>query len=128
MPRCLAQPSADDGSTVTGRDILSLLADRFGFEVFAAFGNVINAFIDETIGRNFDPENERDRRFIDRVARVDDGKIDSGLIPPTHMLAALAVEPKDTLVYKHWTPDFCLGRASQEPKAPRDPKFDVLVD
>ena len=43
----------------------------------------------DRFGHNFDPKNEADLRFIDRVAERDDALIESGEIKPTHMLAAL---------------------------------------
>ncbi len=96
--------------------LLPELMSRFHFEVFIAYGNVINAFIDPEIGPNFDPDNKSDRSFIDQVAALDDGKIDAGLIPPTHLLAALRTSPVwETTVYRHWTPEFCLGRLRTAP-------------
>jgi len=95
-----------------GSALLPQLMRLFHFEVFVAFGNVINAFVDRAVGPNFDPAQERDRRFIDQVAALDDAKIDAGLYPPTHLLAALRTQPVENPIhFRHWTPEFCLGRA-----------------
>ena len=105
--RSEAHPTESE-AWIRASTLLPILAQTFEFEVFTAFGNVVNAFIDPEIGPNFDPENDRERRFIDQVATLDDSKIDSGLIPPTHLLAALCREPALQVAYTHWTPEFCL--------------------
>jgi SAM-dependent methyltransferase len=103
-------------------EILPLLMENFFFEVFIAYGSVINAFVNEEIGANFDPANERDRKFIDRVASLDDVKIDSGLLAPSHLLTTLRTTPvPDPVIYRHWTPEFCLGgEESQRSKGARN--------
>jgi SAM-dependent methyltransferase len=102
--------------------LLPQLMQLFHFEVFAAFGHVINAFVDRAVGPNFDPAEERDRRFIDQVAALDDAKIDAGLYAPTHLLAALRREPvAHPIHYRHWTPEFCLGRAAAPAASRRSP-------
>lgn len=95
---------------IRSQDILPLLVEsEFSFDLFFAFGNVIEVFISRGFGHNYDVENERDRAFIDRVAEVDEELIERGHLKPTHMMAALTkrrVErPK---VYKHLTPAFCV--------------------
>jgi SAM-dependent methyltransferase len=74
---------------VRAQDILPLLVERFHFELFVPFGNVIDPFIDRSFGPNFDRESERDRAFIDRVQAIDEQAMLEGRIKPTHMFAVL---------------------------------------
>lgn len=94
---------------IRAQDILPLLVERFGFDLFLAFGNVIDVFIDRTYGPNFDPEREWDRAFIDRVHATDQAAIEAGEIAPTHMIAALTPR-RDSFprVNMNLTPAFCV--------------------
>jgi SAM-dependent methyltransferase len=74
---------------IRAQDILPLLSERFGFEVFLAFGNIIDPFIDRGFGRHFDATAPWDRDFVDRVHLRDEAEIQAGRITPTHMLAVL---------------------------------------
>ena len=96
---------------IRAQDILPLLIKKFHFDVFFAFGNLIDIFVDRGFGPNFDPENEEDRAFIDRVARMDDDLIEEGACKPTHLIAAMRTVPTgSTKVYRHWTPEFCVRK------------------
>ncbi len=103
--------SREGNEGIRSQDILPLLMEHFHFEVFVPFGNLIDVFVDRSFGHNFDPEREEDRRFIDEVARLDLAKLDAGEFKPTHLLAAARVQPvEEPVVYRHWTPEFCLRR------------------
>ena len=78
---------------IRAQDILPLLVERFSFKVFIPFRNVIDAFIDRSIGPNFDPAREWDRDFIDQVHAADVAAIESGRVKPTHLLASMTVRP-----------------------------------
>jgi SAM-dependent methyltransferase len=94
---------------VRSQDILPLLIRRFHFEIFIAFGNVIDVFIDRGFGHNFDPKREWDREFIDRVHMVDVSNLEQGIIKPTHMIAVMKKQPVErTRIHKHFSPEFCL--------------------
>jgi SAM-dependent methyltransferase len=96
---------------VRAQDILPLLIQRFHFEVFIAFGNVIDIFIDRSFGHNFDPGNEWDREFIDRVHAIDVAHLEAGLIKPTHMLAVMRKTPAgSTRIHGAFSPEFCCRR------------------
>jgi 2-polyprenyl-3-methyl-5-hydroxy-6-metoxy-1,4-benzoquinol methylase len=107
---------------IRAQDILPLLIERFGFELFIGFGNVIDPFIDRAFGSNFDPASERDREFIDRIHARDEAEMLAGRITPTHMLGLLRRE-RDiaTRCYKHLTPGFCVRRAQPMPGADASP-------
>ena len=74
---------------IRAEDILPLLAERFAFEFFFAFGNVIDPFIDRGYGPNFDPQNAADRALIDAIHARDEAEQRAGRIPPTHLMAVL---------------------------------------
>ena len=79
---------------VRAQDILPLLLERFGFEVFIGFGNVIDPFVDRGFGHHFDEQHPFDRHFIDRVHARDEAEMQAGRITPTHMLAVLRSTPQ----------------------------------
>jgi ubiquinone/menaquinone biosynthesis C-methylase UbiE len=93
---------------IRAQDILALLNKEFSYEMFLGFGNLIDIFVDRAFGHNFDPESEEDKKFIDKVAELDDQLIESGALKPTHIIAVLrsstVLTPK---YYKHLTPEFC---------------------
>ncbi|MGH9108954.1 MAG: class I SAM-dependent methyltransferase [Acidimicrobiales bacterium] len=72
---------------VRAQDILPLLNQHFHPEVFLAFANVIDLFVDRGFGHNFDVEHADDRSFIDAVARIDESALELGLVKPTHLTA-----------------------------------------
>ena len=74
---------------IRSQDILPLLSRYFEFDFFFAFGNVIDVFVDRCFGPNFDPNDDYDKAFIDFVARLDEKKIEEGLIHPTHLMARM---------------------------------------
>lgn len=96
---------------IRAQDILPLLLEHFHFDAFVAFGNVVDVFVDRSFGHNFDPDDADDVAWIDRIARLDEGLIDSGRVKPTHLIAAMRTRPVSApRYYRHWTPDFCVRR------------------
>ena len=94
---------------IRAQDILPLLIERFHFELFVGFANVIDIFIDRNFGHNFDPNSKSDLEFIDRVHFADEEAIEKGLIKPTHMTAALVKSPPlQARTHKHLTPQYCV--------------------
>ncbi len=57
---------------IRAQDILPLLIERFHFELFIGFANVIDIFVDRGFGPNFDEKRDWDREFIDRVHERDE--------------------------------------------------------
>lgn len=94
---------------IRAQDILPLALEKFGFDFFYGYANVVDPFIDRGFGPHFNPENAWDRNFIDRVHARDESEILTGHIKPTHALAAMrrdrSIQP---LVWRHLTPQFCL--------------------
>ncbi len=95
---------------IRAQDILPLLTQKFDFELFIGYGNIIDPFIDRSFGPHFDAESDQDRQFIDRVHARDEKEIRAGNITPTHIMAVLRNKPytgKSQYV-DHLTPEFCL--------------------
>jgi SAM-dependent methyltransferase len=82
---------------IRAQDILPLLMERFSFELYVGFGNLIDVFTDRAFGHNFDVASERDRDFIDRVHARDEAEIRAGRLTPTHMFAVMHTGPQGEL-------------------------------
>ena len=103
--------SAHGFEGIRSQDILPLLVERFHFEMFFAFGNVIDPFVDRGFGHNFHAEAEWDRAFIDRVHARDESAMQAGEIKPTHMVAILRKEaPAPMKFIEPMTPEFAIRR------------------
>jgi len=79
---------------IRAQDILPLLVERFEFDLFVPFANVIDPFIDRSFGHNFDANGEWDRAFIDRVHARDELELRRGTIKPTHLFAVMCMGRK----------------------------------
>ncbi len=96
---------------IRAQDILPLLVERFHFDLFVPFANVIAPFVDRSFGPNFDVCSETDRQFIDAVHARDEQEIDAGRITPTQMFAVLSVDQsRPSEIVRHLTPAFCIRR------------------
>ena len=94
---------------IRSQDILPLLIKKFHFDLFVAFANIVDIFVDRSFGHNFDPNNEWDREFIDKVHFIDEVNIENGTIKPTHMTAAMTRQASSqTIIYKRLSPEFCV--------------------
>jgi SAM-dependent methyltransferase len=94
---------------IRAQDILPLLMEHFQFEVFLAFANVVNVFVDRSFGHNFDPSDPADQALIDRIAELDDCLLDEGVIKPVQLIAAMRVEqPEQQRWYRNRTPQHCV--------------------
>jgi SAM-dependent methyltransferase len=78
---------------IRAQDILPLLIERFDFETFYAYGNLIDPFIDRSFGPHFDADSADDRALIDRIHERDVAEIAAGNIKPTHLIAVLRKRP-----------------------------------
>lgn len=94
---------------IRAQDILPLALQKFGFDFFLAYGNVIDPFVDRSFGPHFDPDKDWDRSFIDRVHARDQMEMLAGTIKPTHMLAVMRQDKSaNPVAWHHLTPQFCL--------------------
>lgn len=85
--------SQDGFEGIRAQDILPLLRERFHFELFLPYGNLIDPFIDRGFGPNFDPQREWDRTFLDAVHARDEAELAAGRLQPTHLIAVLCKQP-----------------------------------
>ncbi len=105
--------SVDSFEGIRAQDILPLLVGRFHFDLFIGYGNVVDVFVERGFGPNFDADAEWDRSFIDRIQACNQQALEAGRVTPTQMIAALCTTPRETKVYKHLTPEFCLRRTDE---------------
>ena len=84
---------------IRAQDVLPLLVERFEFDLFVPFANVIDPFVDRSFGHNFDANGEWDRTFIDRVQARDEHELRRGTIKPTHMFAVMCRSRKGESVF-----------------------------
>lgn len=99
---------------IRAQDILPLLVEKFSFDLFLAYANVIDIFIDRCFGHNFDANDPHDQAFIDKVHQIDQSAIEEGRIKPTHITAAMTKKSLNTQArsYKELTPEFCIRWAN----------------
>ncbi|MCX6613478.1 MAG: hypothetical protein NTW74_21850, partial [Acidobacteria bacterium] len=93
---------------IRAEDILPELMNRFEFEYFFGFGNVVDPFLDRVFGPHFDVAKDWDRDFIDRVHAKDQELLAAGEIPPTHMLAVLCLPGEAGEARQNLSPEACL--------------------
>ncbi len=107
-----------DSSTVgfegiRAQDVLHLLIEKFEFETFLPFANVVSPFIGRGFGHNFDANGQWDRDFVDRVHARDEKEMQNGVVKPTQMFAVLRSEPVSALEHRDGlTPQRCLRRVA----------------
>lgn len=92
---------------IRSQDILPLLVEKFEFEVFVGFSNIICPFIDRSFGHHFNANAAWDREFIDKVHALDEAAIRDGTLTPTQMMGVLSKS-------KSQSPYFSMGRSPQE--------------
>jgi|GEM_PF-1000162 len=105
---------------IRAQDILPLLVDRFDFDTFAAFGNIVNVFVDRLFGPNFDASQAWDREFVDRLHAVDDAGIRSRNLSPTQMFAVMTPESASQHRFaQNLSPAHCVRNPSQKERITR---------
>jgi SAM-dependent methyltransferase len=101
---------------IRAQDILPLLIERFDFEFFLGYANVIDPFIDRSFGHHLNHNSAEDRAFVDRIHARDEAEMRAGNIKPTHIMATMlrkaganqsASRPAPQ-VWQNLTPEFCL--------------------
>ncbi len=74
---------------IRAQDVVESLLEHFEFEIFLTFGGCIIPFVERRIGFNFDPANDEDTAFIDRVHSADIEALENELYPASNMIAML---------------------------------------
>ena len=96
---------------IRAQDILPLLVSNFNFEVFYAYGNLIDEFINRAYGPNFDPKKESDRAFIDFMEYLNSLLLELGHLKPTKMISIMRKSNVKRLkYYKNLSPEFCIRK------------------
>jgi SAM-dependent methyltransferase len=94
---------------IRAQDILPLLIERFNFNFFYPFGNLVFVFIDRPFGHNFDVDADWDKDFIDRVHACDEAGFVNGELKPCSMLAVLTKRKAETVLrHPALTPQHCV--------------------
>lgn len=96
---------------VRAQEILPELLKRFHVRKFAAWGGLLDPFIDRAFGNNLDPSNELDREFIDTLWESNQTLIASGSITPTNMVAVMTKEHGDMVSAGGVLPTNCIRPA-----------------
>lgn len=101
---------------VRAQDILPLLVKTFHPRRFFAAGGIVDPFIDRGFGYGFDLSQERDRKMLEFIAKLNDALLDNGQITPTLMLAHFYNEPGDETYYRGRSARACIRDPSRTPK------------
>ena len=81
---------------IRAQDIMPLLVERFNFQMFFGFANIVSIFVDRAFGHNFNATADWDRQFIDRIHQADEQAFKSGELKPAQMLAVMCSGPIET--------------------------------
>lgn len=96
---------------IRAQDILPLLVERFNFDLFIPFANIVLVLIDRPFGHNYNHLNPEHTAIIDKVHHIDEKHILEGLIKPTQMISTLSKKHKTTqLIDPKLTPSFCIRK------------------
>ncbi len=106
--------SSEGFEGIRAQDVLPLMIERFEFDLFIPFANIVMIFIDRPFGPNFDVNDPDDLSFIDAIHETDEKHIYSGTIKPTMMFAVLKTKSEEANSHinragvDHLTPEFCV--------------------
>lgn len=91
---------------VRAGDIVTCLLREFDFETFFTYGGSIMPFVERRIGFNFDPDNEADQKFIQRVDEEDDAALSRRDYPGSNMIASMRHKGKaEKQIYRPVSPE-----------------------
>lgn len=104
---------------IRAQDILPNLIERFHFETFFAFGNLIDVFTSRGYGPNFDPRIKEDAAFIDFIEELNELLIELAYLKPTRMCAIMAKKPGgEPRLYRSRTPAMMMRAPDIAPPEP----------
>jgi hypothetical protein len=95
---------------IRAQDILPLLLDRFQFHRFAAWGGILDIFVDRVFGHNLSSEKSFDRKFIDTMWETNQALVRLGVLTPTQMVAVLKKEKGPLVSAAGLDPAKCVRR------------------
>ncbi len=94
---------------IRSQDILPLLLERFYFEQFVAFGDVVMPFVDRSFGHHFDLTTQWDREFIGRLHHLDENGFKSKELTPNIMFACMSPTESSKREYaRGLAPEHCV--------------------
>ena len=99
---------------IRSQDILPLLVENFHFDRFLAYGGLPEVFIERAFGHNYNPNDPKERAFVDFLEMINRLLIDLGYLKPTMMFAVLDLKNGGTRCYRHWTPEFCVRKEEEK--------------
>ncbi len=95
---------------IRAQEILPLLLDRFQFHRFAAWGGLLDIFVDRVFGHNLSSEKSFDRKFIDTMWETNQALLRLGVLTPTQMVAVLKREKGPLVSAAGLDPAKCVRR------------------
>jgi len=99
---------------IRAQDILPLLIERFAFDTFLAWGNVLDIFIDRSYGHHLNADDPKDRDFIDRLHAHDEAGLLDGRWKPTHILAVMTRDARAPIrQWRHLSPEYCVREVTR---------------
>ncbi len=104
---------------IRAQDILPLLLDRFQFHRFAAWGGLLDIFVDRVFGHNLSSEKSLDRKFIDTMWETNQALLRLGVLTPTQMVAVLKKEKGPLVSAAGLDPSNCVRRCYPFPREHR---------
>ena len=96
---------------IRAQEILPLLLERFQFHRFAAWGGLLDCFVDRAFGHNLSSQNPFDRKFIDTMWETNQALIRLGVLTPTQMVAVMKKEKGPLVSAAGLDPAKCVRRA-----------------
>lgn len=95
---------------IRAQDILPLLVDskELHFSRFYAWGGVVDRFISQGFGPNYDANLEEDTSFIHDLSVLTDELNDKGAVKPVQMVAELSRQPTECAYWKTRSPEACI--------------------
>jgi SAM-dependent methyltransferase len=101
---------------IRAQDILPLLLERFQFHRFAAWGGLLDCFVDRAFGHNLSSQKPFDRKFIDALWETNQALISLGVLTPTQMVAVLKKEKGPLVSAAGLDPAKCVRRDYPSPR------------
>ena len=95
---------------IRAQDILPMLLERFQFHRFAAWGGLLDCFVDRAFGHNLSSQNPFDRKFIDTLWETNQALIRLGVLTPTQMVAVMKKEKGPLVSAAGLDPAKCVRR------------------
>jgi hypothetical protein len=112
-----------DADGIRSGYILGLLAERFHFSHFAAWGSLTDAIVDQRFAPCFSPDRPEDTAFLQRLDAAERNLLQLGYLKPTSMLSVLTREQRKKPRHGAFLPPAASIRfGNMDPFAPTGPR------